>query len=151
MISADSPLYVATFHADPTELDGPYCPWEKRAPNTILSTPAHWSAGLSPIFSLNTTVETVMKGKHLLTNRIYQFNGPYLQHVISTFSIARGEAINRSLTDIGGGYNLRGVDFPQHSTRPSQLTVLCFPPKGLIRSQINHPTITNWTKEVNNP
>jgi hypothetical protein len=26
---------MATFHADPTELDGPYCSEEKRAPDTI--------------------------------------------------------------------------------------------------------------------
>jgi hypothetical protein len=41
---------------------------------------------------------------------------------------------HRSLTDTGGGDNLEGADFPHSTTRPSQPTVLPFPPKGLARS-----------------
>jgi hypothetical protein len=39
----------------------------KRAPDIIPSTPANRSAGLPPSFSPNTTIETVVKARHLLT------------------------------------------------------------------------------------
>jgi hypothetical protein len=44
----------------------------KRAPDTTLS-PAEWSTGPPPNFSTNTTIEAVMKVKHLLTNKLHRF------------------------------------------------------------------------------
>jgi hypothetical protein len=39
----------------------------KKAPDTILSTPADQSAGPPPSFSPKTNIEAVMKAKHMLT------------------------------------------------------------------------------------
>jgi hypothetical protein len=72
---------------------------------------------------------------------------PYHQYVISTFNTCSRGPTHRSLTNTGGGYNLRGAGLPHHTHRPSQLMVLHFPPKGPTRSQVKHPTITNWTIE----
>jgi hypothetical protein len=57
------------------------------------------------------------------------------------FNTCSREPTHRPLTDTGGGYNLRGVGFPNNSPRPSQPTVLCFPlqaPPGLV----NHANIS---------
>jgi hypothetical protein len=62
--------------------------------------------------------------------------GPYVPHVIGTFNTCSRGAIHWSLTDMDGGYNLGGVDFPHHTPQPSQPMVLRFPPKGPARSQV---------------
>jgi hypothetical protein len=43
---------------------------------------------------------------------------------------------HRSLTDTGGGYSLEGVGFSHTTPRPSQSTVLPFPPTGPARSPV---------------
>jgi hypothetical protein len=62
--------------------------------------------------------------------------GPYYQHVISRFNTYSRGPTHRSLTDTGGGYNLGCVSLPHYTPRPSQPTVLRFPPKGPIWSQV---------------
>jgi hypothetical protein len=47
----------------------------KRAPD-ITPSPTEWSAGLPPSFSPNTAIETVIKTKHLLTNKLHRFTRP---------------------------------------------------------------------------
>jgi hypothetical protein len=47
----------------------------KMAPDTTLR-PAEWSIGPPPSFSPNTSIEAVMKVKHLLMNKLHQFTGP---------------------------------------------------------------------------
>jgi hypothetical protein len=71
-----------------------------------------------------------------VNTRLLGLSGPYLRHAIGTFNTCLRGIIHRSLTDTGGGYNLRGTDFSHHTPRPSQLTVLHFPPKGSARSQV---------------
>jgi hypothetical protein len=61
---------------------------------------------------------------------------PYHQHVIGTFNTCLRGSTHRSLTDTGGGYNLRGVGLPHHTPQPFQPMVLHFPPKGPARSQV---------------
>jgi hypothetical protein len=48
----------------------------KRAPDTIPSTPAELSIGSPPSFSPKTTIEVVMKAKHLLTTCYIGLLGP---------------------------------------------------------------------------
>jgi hypothetical protein len=55
---------------------------------------------------------------------------PYHQHMLSTFNTCSQGPTHRSLTDTGGGYNLWDGGLPQHTSWPSQPTVLHFPPKG---------------------
>jgi hypothetical protein len=45
--------------------------------------------------------------------------GPYHQHVIKTFNTCSWGPTHRCLTNIGRGYNLRGVDLPHHTPWPS--------------------------------
>jgi hypothetical protein len=47
----------------------------KRAPDTTPN-PAEWSTGPPPSFSPNIAIETLMKAKHLLMNKLHQFTGP---------------------------------------------------------------------------
>jgi hypothetical protein len=56
--------------------------------------------------------------------------GPYHRHAISTFNTCSRGPSHRSLNDTGGGYYLGGADIPYLTPRPSQLTVLQFPPKS---------------------
>jgi hypothetical protein len=51
--------YVATFHANPIELDRFYRSREKGTPDYILSTLADQSMGPTPSFSLITAIEVV--------------------------------------------------------------------------------------------
>jgi hypothetical protein len=72
-------------------------------------------------------------------NMLHQFTGPisptcdqYVQYLLT-------RTPHRSLTDTTEGYNFEGSSFLQHSPCPFQPTVIRFPPKGPIRSQVNHP------------
>jgi hypothetical protein len=116
------------------------------APDTICSTSADWSAGLPHIFSTKTTIEAVIKVKHLLTTCYNGLLGLWHQHAIGTFNTCSRGSTHRSLIIIGGGYNLVGAGLPHHTPRPSKLTVLCFPPKGPARSQViqNLPKIPRF-------
>jgi hypothetical protein len=105
-------------------------------PPQFLSQHNHWSSALKP--------STCWRQATRLT-------GPYHQHTIGTFNTCSRGATHHSLTDTSGGYNLGGVGLPHQTSRPSEPTVLHFPPKGLARSQVIHPTITNWSKEGTNP
>jgi hypothetical protein len=62
--------------------------------------------------------------------------GPHLWHAISMFNTCSRGWTHQSLTDIDGGYNYRGADFPHHTPRPSQSMALRFSPKSPIRSQL---------------
>jgi hypothetical protein len=66
--------------------------------------------------------------------------------VISTFNTCLRGPTHRSLTDIGEGYNLGGVDLPHHTLHPSQTTILRFPPKGPAQSQVNQSNKFHLTK-----
>jgi hypothetical protein len=83
-------------------------------------------------FSPKTIIEAVIKAKHLLTTGYISLLGPDHQHAIGTFHTCSRELTHRSIIDTGGGYNLGGAGLPHHTPRPSQPTVLCFPPKGPI-------------------
>jgi hypothetical protein len=74
-----------------------------------------------------TIIEVVEKAKYLLAISYIGLLGPYHQHVISTFNTCSQGSTHRSLTNTGGGYNLRGVGFSHHTPRSSQLAVLRFP------------------------
>jgi hypothetical protein len=130
--------YVATFHVDPTELDGSNCCWEKGLPTQstahrlthlwvlpkFLSHDNHWSSRLKPIICWRIGYISLL--------------GPYLQHVISIFDTSSRVLIHRSLTDTDTGYNLGGVSFPHQFPHTSQPIVLRFPLRASpsIRSMI---------------
>jgi hypothetical protein len=141
--------YVATFHAYSTKLNRFTAPKKKYSWLNLsaqLSGPwdlpqfspnhNHWNSALKPNICWWTCYIGLL--------------GPYHQYVISTFNICSRGPTHRSLTDIGWGYNLGGDGLLHHIPQPSQPTILYFPPKGPTRSQVIHPSITNWSKEETN-
>jgi hypothetical protein len=67
MLSVGSPYTWQPFASHKQRWMNPILLPRKRARDTIPSTLAHRSAGPPPNFSANTTIEAVMKAKHLLT------------------------------------------------------------------------------------
>jgi hypothetical protein len=67
-----------------------------------------------------------------------RLTGPIYQHVISTFNTCSRGLTHRSLTDTGGGYNLRGAFFSYTTPWPSQPTVSTFHLKAPPDLQLNH-------------
>jgi hypothetical protein len=122
----------------------------KSAPDST-SQPGWVAHGTRLSFSPNTTIEAVRLSQAPIDGRLLGLLGPYHQHAIRIFNTCSWGLTHRSLTDIGGGYNLKGASLPYHTPRPSQPMVLHFPPKGSTWSQVIHPTITNWSKEGTNP
>jgi hypothetical protein len=122
----------------------------KSAPDST-SQPGWVARGTRLSFSPNTTIETVGLSQSSVDGRLLGLLGSYKQHVISTFNTCSWGATHRSLIDTGRGYNLGGAKLPHHTPRLSQPTVLRFPSKGLVWSQVNQSTITNWYKEGAHP
>jgi hypothetical protein len=122
----------------------------KSAPDST-SQPDWAVCGTHLSFSPNTAIKAVCLSQVPVNGRLLGLLGPYHQDVFSTFNTCSRGPIHRSLTDTGGGYNIGGVDFPYHTVRPSQPTVLHFSPKGPTRYQVIHSTITNWTWKGRNP
>jgi hypothetical protein len=122
----------------------------KSAPDST-SQPGWVARGTRISFSPNTTIETVGLSQSSVDGRLLALLGSYQQHVISMFNTFSWWASHRSLINTGRGYNLEGVKLPHHTPRPSQPTVLRFPSKGPVWSQVNQSTITNWSKEGAHP
>jgi hypothetical protein len=131
---------MATFHTDPTELDKFTAPKKK-------CSRLHLSARLSDPRDRPQFLSQYNHWSSALKRNIYWWIcyigllGPYHQHVISMFNTCSRGPTYRSLTDTGGGYNLGGAGLVHHTPQSSQPTVLHFPPKGLLRSQLKQPNI----------
>jgi hypothetical protein len=125
-----------------------YCS-QKSAPDST-SQPGWVARGTHLSFSPNTTIK-VRLSQTPVDDRLLDLLGPYHQHAIGTFKTCSRGPTHRSLTDIGGHYNLEGAGSPHHTPQHFQPMVLHFPPKGSTRSQVIHLTITNWSKEGTNP
>jgi hypothetical protein len=91
----------------------------RRSATQFLSQDKHWSSNESQTYVDNKL--------YRFTRRITPACNRYIQYLLTG-------PTHRSLTNTGGGYNLGGASLPHHTTRPSQLTILRFPPKGPARS-----------------
>jgi hypothetical protein len=128
--------YMATFRESSTVLDRVTAPEKKELPTTSL---AHRLTDLwVPIQFLSHPQPLKQWRKPSIHWQISYISllGPYHQHVINTFNTCSSGSTHRSLTNIGGGYNLGGADLPHHTLRPSQPMILHFSPKGPARSQV---------------
>jgi hypothetical protein len=79
-----------------------------------------------PSFSPEPAIEAVGVKQPSVNSRVLGLPGPYHQHVIGTFNTYSRGPTHRSLTNIGGGYNLEGDGFPLTTLRPSQSMVFTF-------------------------
>jgi hypothetical protein len=123
---------IATFHIVINRVEQGHCSREKGLPTQsivrqltdpwvrtqFLSQDNHWSIGGQS----QPSVDVWLLG----------LSGPYLRHAIGTFNTCSWGSTHRSLTDTGGGYNLRGANFLHLTLWPSQPTVLRFPPMGPV-------------------
>jgi hypothetical protein len=100
-----------------------------------------------PVYLPSQPIKQWRQNRPSVDGRLLGLLGPYYPHAISTFNTCLRGPTHRSLTDIIGGYNLRGASLPHHTPRPSQPTVLHFSLKGSVRSQVNNQINTNWTRE----
>jgi hypothetical protein len=118
--------YVATFHESSTELSRPTAPEKKGSwhnPQSI----ADRSAGLYLASLLSQPMKKWGQSQASINGRLLGLLGPYHQYVIGTFNTCGRGPTEQSLTDTGGGYNLRGVGFPRTTPWPSRLVVSPFP------------------------
>jgi hypothetical protein len=120
----------------------------KKAPDTIPSTLVDQSACLPHSFSLLTTIEVVIKLKHMLMNKLQQFIvsispkcDQYVQYLLvgANPSVLNGHKWGLQPWRCQLSTSLS----PHFPTDDSPLS-----PKIPARSQVNHPTVTNWTKEI---
>jgi hypothetical protein len=105
----------------------------KRAPDTTHNTMADWSVGLYPP---EPAIKAVGVKPPSIDGMLLSLLGPYHQHVIGTFNTCSRGPTHWSLTNTGGGYNLGDAILPHYTPRPSQPTVLHFPPKGPAQSPV---------------
>jgi hypothetical protein len=121
-----------------------HCFWEKGLPTQstarrltdlrvhtqFLSRANQWSSGESQT-SIN--------------NRLLGLSDPYHRHAIDTFNTYSRGSTHRSLTDIGGGYNLGGAGLPYTTLRPSQPAISSFHLRAPPSFQFNQ-VLTNKSK-----
>jgi hypothetical protein len=112
----------------------------KRTPDTIYSTSADRSTGLYLVSLPKQSLKQWGQSQHSIDGRLLGLPGLYLRHAIDTFNTCSRGPTHRSLTDTGGGYNLRGVGFhitlPDFPNRLSSTFHLRAPP-GLRLSNLN--------------
>jgi hypothetical protein len=130
-------LCIATFCVVVNGFEQIHCPREEGLPTQFTARRLLIRRSI-PSFSPTITNKAVGKSQASVDNRLLGLLRPYRRHAIGTFNTCLSGPTHRSLFDTGGGYNLGGVSFPHHTPRPSQLTVLHFPPKGPPDLQINH-------------
>jgi hypothetical protein len=120
---------IATFYESSKDLDGSHCFQEKGLPTQStarrLIDPRVRIQFLSPYNQAS------------VDDKLLGLLGTYHQHAIGTFKTCSREPTHWSLTDTGGGYSLEGAGFLYTTPRPSQPTVLPFPPKGPTGLQFN--------------
>jgi hypothetical protein len=113
----------------------------KRAPDITHSTPADRFMGPYPVSLLS----QLMKQGHKPSScggPLLGLPGPYHRHVIGTFNTCSRGPTHRSLTDTGGGYNLRCAGLPHTTLRPSQLVVSTFHLRASPGLQFNQVSST---------
>jgi hypothetical protein len=118
--------YVATFHESSTELSRPSAP-EKKGSRHNPQRVADQSTDLYLASLLSQPMKQWGQSQASINGRLLGLLGPYHQYVIGTFNTCSRGPTERSLTDTGGGYNLRGASFPRTTPRPSRPAVSPFP------------------------
>jgi hypothetical protein len=108
----------------------------RRSTTQFLSQHSHWSSNES-----QTSIDS----------RLLGLPGTYHRHAISTFKYLLVGTNPSVLNQHRRGLQPCRCRLANTTPWPSQPMGLHFPPNGLTRSQVIHPTITNWNKERTNP
>jgi hypothetical protein len=109
-----------------------------------LARPSSW---VTSFFLPHDSLRVGERGFGQVVTQLYQLTAAIYQYVIGMFNTYSWGPTRRLLNNTGNGYNLGGAGFPHHTPRPSQPTVLHFPPKDPTRSQVNHSTLATGLKE----
>jgi hypothetical protein len=118
--------YVTTFHESSTELSRPTA-LDKKGSRHNPQRAADRSAGPYPASLPSQPMKQWGQSKASINAWLLGLLDPYHQYAISMFNTCPRGPTERSLTDIGGGYNLEGADFPRITPRPSRPAVSPFP------------------------
>jgi hypothetical protein len=84
-----------------------------------------------------TSNEIVEKSQASVDNRLLGLPGPYHWHAIGTFNTYSQGPTHWSLTDSGGGYNLKCAVFSHTTLRPSQPVIFTFHQRAPLGLQFN--------------
>jgi hypothetical protein len=125
-----------------------------RAANRVGQSHCSWEKGLSTQFTACQLIDPWVRTQFLsranqwssgesqtsINRRLLGLPGPYHRHAIGTFNTCSWRPTERSLTDTGGGYNLRGASSP-HTHSPT-FSTSCLPfslvaPPGLHFNQVS--------------
>jgi hypothetical protein len=90
--------------------------------------------GSVPCFFPEPTLKQWEQSQASINGMLLGLLGPYHQHAISTFNTCSRVPTPRYLTDTGRGYHIETSESPQHSPRPSLLSVPLIPLNGPARS-----------------
>jgi hypothetical protein len=104
--------YVATFHESSTELSRPTAPEKKGSRHNPQRTTDR-SAGPYPASLSSQPMKQWGQSQASINDRLLGLLGPYHQYAIGMFNTCSRGPTEPSLTDTGGGYNLRGAGFPR--------------------------------------
>jgi hypothetical protein len=118
--------YVVTFYESLTELSKPTTPKKKSSRHNRFES-LDRSTGPYPVSLPSQPMKQWRQSQASIDGRLLGLLGPYHQHATDTFNTCSRRSTHRSLTDIGRGYNLRGVGLPHTTHRPSQPVVSTFP------------------------
>jgi hypothetical protein len=110
--------YVATLHESSTESSSPTAPEKKGSRHNPQRTTDR-SAGPYPASILSQPMKQWRQSQASINDRLLGLLGPYHKYAIGTFNTCSRGPTEWSLTDTGGGYNLRGASFPHITPRPS--------------------------------
>jgi hypothetical protein len=100
-----------------------------------LTRPSSW---VTSFFLPHNSLRVWEKDFGQVVTQLHQFTRPIYQHAIGTFNTCSRGPSHRSLTDTGGGYNLRGASFshttPWSSHPAISTSHLRTPTRSLVKS-----------------
>jgi hypothetical protein len=124
-LPAGSPRTWQPFTSHRQSWAGPLLP-RRRAPDKIHSAPLTDPWVHTQLLSWASQWSSGGQSQASINGRLLCLLGPYHQYAIGTFNTYSRGPIHRSLTDIGGGYNLESAGFPCTTPRPSRPVVSPF-------------------------
>jgi hypothetical protein len=138
MLPAGGPRTWQPFAKSSTMMDRAAAPEKKGSRHNPQR--AGWPIHVSiPSFSPVPAIEAMGVKPPSVGNQLLGLPGPYRRHAIGTFNTCSREPTERSSTDLGGGYNIKGAGLPHTHSPTFPTSCLHFPlmaPPGLNFNQV---------------